>query len=232
MNDSRLAGWLPDDLPSDPMHWAEAWIKEATSAGVRNNPNSLTLATVSAAGQPSSRVVLCKQFVADPGYFVIYTNYESRKVKELSENPQVSTVFHWDSLGRQIRIDGIAVRSPEAESDEYFASRDWRSQLGAWGSDQSRSIESREALQAQIRQRADELGLRLGDNSQSLADDDPPDIARPPHWGGVRIWATAIELWINGVDRIHDRALWTREIDSTSEHGYAVTPWIGKRLQP
>ena len=214
------------------MHWADAWIKEAASAGVRKNPNSLTLATVSSTGQPSARVVLCKQFVPDPGYFVVYTNYESRKSDEMSENANVSAVFHWDSMGRQLRIDGVAVRSPEAESDAYFASRDWGSQLGAWGSDQSRPVASREALLVQIRERASELGLQLGDDTHTLLDDEPPAIARPPHWGGFRIWATAIELWINGVDRIHDRALWTRDIVRSSEYEFSITPWNGKRLQP
>ena len=232
LNDLRLADRLPDDLPSDPMHWADAWIKEAISAGLRRNPNSVTLATVAASGQPSSRVLLCKQFVPDPGYFVIYTNYESRKTRELTENPHVAAVFYWDSIGRQIRIEGLAVRSPEEESDAYFASRDWGSKLGAWGSDQSLPVESRSALLAQIRERAADLGLELGDDTHTLVGDAPPDIARPRHWGGIRIWATAIELWINGVDRIHDRALWKRDIVRSSEHEFTISPWVGTRLQP
>lgn len=227
-----LADRLPDELPGDPMHWADAWIKEATSANVLKNPNALTLATVSEAGQPSARVVLCKQFVPDPGYFVVYTNYESRKTRELLGNPNVCAVFHWDSLGRQIRIEGKAVLAPKSESDAYFASREWGSQLGAWGSDQSRPIESRAALLAQIRKRGESLGLEFGDGSSALNSEDIPEIPRPPHWGGVRIWARAIELWINGVDRIHDRALWQREIVQTSDHGFSVTPWTGTRLQP
>jgi pyridoxamine 5'-phosphate oxidase len=232
VNDLRLADRLPDELPADPMHWADAWIKEATTSAVRKNPNSLTLATVSSSGEPSARVVLCKQFVPDPGYFVIYTNYESRKSAQLAENPAVSGVFHWDSMGRQIRIDGTAVRSPEPESDAYFASRDWGSQLGAWGSDQSRPIASREALLAQIRNRGAELGLELGENTHTLVSGDPPEIPRPPHWGGIRIWASSIELWINGIDRIHDRALWKRDIVRSSADEFSVTPWVGSRLQP
>ena len=232
MNDLRLADRLPDELPADPMHWADAWIKEAISAGVRRNPNAVTLATVSQSGQPSARVVLCKRFVPDPGYFIVYTNYESRKTLELLQNPKVSAVFHWDSLGRQIRIDGMAVLSPEAESDEYFATREWGSQLGAWGSDQSRPIESREALLAQIRSRGEKLGLELGDDTTELGDADIPEIPRPAHWGGIRIWAHAIELWINGIDRVHDRALWERDIVQASEHEFSVTPWVGTRLQP
>ena len=232
MNDQMLADRLPDELPGDPMHWADAWIKEAMSANVRKNPNALTLATVSDSGRPSARVVLCKRFVPDPGYFVVYTNYESRKTRELLANANVSAVFHWDSLGRQIRIDGTAVLSPESESDAYFASREWGSQLGAWGSDQSRPVESRAALLAQIRARGKSLGLKFGSDTASLDSADVPDIPRPPHWGGIRIWARAIELWINGVDRIHDRALWERDIVQASEHEFSVTPWTGTRLQP
>ncbi|MBT8080725.1 MAG: pyridoxamine 5'-phosphate oxidase [Gammaproteobacteria bacterium] len=227
-----LADRLPDELPGDPMHWADAWIKEATSANVQKNPNALTLATVSATGQPSARVVLCKHFVPDPGYFVVYTNYESRKTRELLGNANVCAVFHWDSLGRQIRIEGKAVLAPESESDAYFASREWGSQLGAWGSDQSRPIESRAALLAQIRERGELLGLEFGDGTGTLNSDDIPEIPRPPHWGGIRIWARSIELWINGVDRIHDRALWQREIVQASDHGFSVAPWTGTRLQP
>lgn len=232
MNDQRLADRLPDTLPADPMHWADAWIKEAISAAVRPNPNAVTLATVSATGQPSARVVLCKKFVPDPGYFVIYTNYESRKTVELLHNPKVSAVFHWDSLGRQIRIDGMAVLSPAAESDAYFATREWGSQLGAWGSDQSRPIDSREALRAQIKRRGEKLGITFGDDPGALRDDDVPNIPRPAHWGGIRIWAQAIELWINGVDRIHERARWERDIVQSSEHEFSVSPWTGTRLQP
>lgn len=214
------------------MHWADAWLKEAISGELQRNPNSVTLATVAGDGQPSARVVLCKEFVPDPGYFVIYTNYESRKCRELADNAQVSAVFYWDSIGRQIRIEGTAVRSPASESDAYFASRDWGSKLGAWGSDQSRPLESREALLLQIRERGRDLGLVIGDDTQTLTSGESVEIPRPPHWGGIRIWAHSVELWINGADRVHDRALWQRDIVRASEYDFSVTPWTGTRLQP
>ena len=223
---------LPDELPVDPMHWADAWIKEATASEIQRNPNSMTLVTVDADANPSARVVLCKEFVPEPGYLVFYTNYNSKKVKDLEQCAKVAAVFHWDALGRQIRIEGLAVRSPEAENDAYFATRDWGSQLGAWGSDQSETIASHAALVSQIRQRASDLGLTLDADTQTLADDNIPDIARPAHWGGFRLWATMVELWIEGKNRIHDRACWQRDIVRATEHTFTTTPWTGNRLQP
>lgn len=232
MKDAMLADRLPDELPSDPMHWADAWLKEAMAAKVQRNPNSMTIASVGADSKPSSRVVLIKEFVPDPGYLVFYTNYRSKKSLELAANPNAAALMHWDSMGRQIRIEGTVVRTPEAESDDYFNTRDWGSQLGAWGSDQSETIESHDALVSQIRQRAVDLGLTLDPDTQTLADDNIPDIPRPPHWGGFRLWATVIELWIEGKNRIHDRASWQRDIVRASEHSFTTTPWVGTRLQP
>jgi pyridoxamine 5'-phosphate oxidase len=215
------------------MYWADAWIKEATASGVQPHPNAMTLATVGSDATPSTRVVLCKDFVPDPGYLVFYTNYHSRKALDIAENARVAAGFHWDELGRQLRIEGIAVRSPDKESDRYFASRDWGSQLGAWGSDQSKIVDSRGDLVRQIRSRASDLGIELADNkTDKLKQENPPLVIRPPHWGGFRVWATAIELWIAGADRIHDRALWSRDIVRSSDHNFTVTPWAGNRLQP
>jgi pyridoxamine 5'-phosphate oxidase len=228
----KTADRLPDELPADPMHWADAWIKEATAGEVQRNPTSMTIVTVDADARPSARVVLCKEFVPDPGYLVFHTNYRSRKVKELDQCASVAAVFHWDALGRQIRIEGQAVRSPEAESDAYFETRDWGSQLGAWGSDQSEVLESREALVAQLRERAAKLGLSVSDDLQTLHGKERPRIERPPHWGGIRVWASAIELWIEGKDRIHDRGCWTRSLARASDHTFNTTPWVGRRLQP
>ena len=232
MTNPYLAPTLPDDLPDDPMSWAEAWLREATDQAVQRNPNSMTLVTVSESGQPSARVVLCKSFVADPGYVVLYTNYKSRKVIEIQSRPHVAATFHWDALGRQIRLEGIAVTSPDEESDDYFATRDWGSQLGAWGSDQSAPLESRQALREQVLDRARLLGINVTDNLQSLKDDQIPTISRPPHWGGVRIWPSQIELWIEGADRIHDRAAWSRTLDPAGDHDFEAGPWVGTRLQP
>ena len=164
------------------MHWADAWLKEAMASGVQRNPNSMTIVSVDDEGQPSARVVLCKQFIPDPGYLVFHTNYRSRKSRELSNNPRAAAVFHWDSLGRQVRIEGLVVQSPEKESDDYFASRGWGSQLGAWGSDQSEPVESKAVLIKQIRARGESLGLSLGADTTELVDDKVPTIERPPHW--------------------------------------------------
>jgi pyridoxamine 5'-phosphate oxidase len=227
-----LAARLPDDLPGDPMHWAAAWLNEATAQCVQRNPNAMNLATVGNDAMPSARVVLCKDFVPDPGYLVFYTNYKSRKVEELRANPRVAVTFHWDALGRQVRIEGAAVFSPAAESDAYFASRDPGSQLGAWGSDQSAPLASREALLRQLRERAAGLGLNVSDDLRSIHEADRPVIPRPAHWGGVRVWASGIELWIEGEDRIHDRARWRLQLERKDEHGFAAGGWSGTRLQP
>ena len=224
---------LPADLPGDPMHWAAAWLGEATRRSVQRNPNSMTLATVAEDGTPSARVVLCKSFVEDPGYAVFFTNYESRKIAHINSAPEVALTFHWDTLGRQVRLQGAAVFSPADESDAYFASRDRGSQIGAWGSDQSTELASRQALIDQIRERAQALGVGLSADMQPLAgDDDEPAIPRPSHWGGVRVWPRSIELWIEGANRIHDRAIWHRELQSSGEHDFAAGSWSGTRLQP
>ncbi len=223
MSVDRHAERLPEELPDDPMHWAASWFERGIDEQVQRNPNSMTLVSVGADQRPSARVVLCKSFLPDPGYLVLYTNYRSRKCVELDNNPHVSLVLHWDELRRQIRIEGIAVKSPPAESDAYFASRDRGSQLGAWGSDQSRPIASRDALLRQLDKRAAELGI---------SDDPDKPIPRPAHWGGIRVWADAVELWIEGADRVHERARWTRELTPESDSTFASTPWVGTRLQP
>jgi len=205
------------------MHSVGEWLAHATGQAVQPNPNAMTLSTVDSEGRPSARVVLCKLLVADPGYVVFYTNYQSRKCAEISANPHVSLVFHWDTLGRQARLEGIAVKSPAAESDAYFASRDRGSQIGAWGSDQSRPIESRDALLRQLESRAAEMGF---------AGDPDATIPRPPHWGGIRVWPFAVELWIEGSNRVHDRARWERRLQPVGDDTFSVSAWAGIRLQP
>ncbi len=232
MTNVYLAPTLPDELPNDPMHWAEAWLAEAAAQTVQRNPSSMTLVTVNDRAQPSARVVLCKAFVADPGYLVFYTNYQSKKVQELTRNSNVAVAFHWDSLGRQIRIEGQAVLSPAEESETYFATRDCGSQIGAWGSDQSMPIDSRQALFAQVRNRAHELGVAVSDSLRPLEGAKQPMIARPPHWGGVRIWADRIELWLEGIDRIHERAAWKRTLTRETDFEFSAGTWAGTRLQP
>ena len=232
MTDPRSATRLPKELPTDPMHWLEAWLDEATEKQVQRNPNTMTAITVSKSGQPAGRQVLCKDFVADPGYVVFYTNYNSDKGRHLEHNHNIGLLFHWDSFGRQARLEGIAVRSPAEESDAYFASRDWGSQLGAWGSDQSSPLESRAALIAQVTRRATRLGVNAAGNIKSVATGDRPVIPRPPHWGGFRVWPRRIELWIEGTDRIHDRARWERTLERGDDDAIVVGDWQGTRLQP
>lgn len=231
-NQPATTGRLPAQLPENPMPLALQWFDYAQDAANQRNPNAFTLATVNDDGVPSARVVLCKAFVADPGYLVFYTNYQSAKARAVLANSRVAAVMHWDALGRQLRVEGFAVKSPAAESDAYFASRGWGSQLGAWGSDQSRPITSREQLVQQIRDRAVKLGVALGDDINTLAVDTSPEIRRPPHWGGFRIWPTALELWVEGADRIHDRARWERRLHARDEHSFDCGSWTASRLQP
>ncbi len=214
------------------MPLAHSWIAEASAQAVQRNPAAMTIVSVAENGKPSARIVLCKSFVADPGYLVFYTNYRSRKAAEFSANQYAAALFHWDALGRQIRIEGMITRSPEVESDAYFETRDWGSQLGAWGSDQSASIESREALITQIRSRGTELGLPLEDGTRRISNSEIPRIERPPHWGGFRLWVTSIELWVEGADRIHDRGFWSRDILDLENEPVRMTPWTSTRLQP
>jgi pyridoxamine 5'-phosphate oxidase len=214
------------------MRWVKAWLDEAVEKAVQRNPNSMTAITVRADGQPSGRVVLCKSFVADPGYLVFYTNYESDKVRDLDIDNRIALVFHWDVFGRQVRIEGEAVRSPAEESDAYFSTRDFGSQLGAWGSDQSATLESRAALIAQVGRRAVKLGVSAAKNVASIAAHNRPVIPRPPHWGGIRVWARRVELWLEGDDRIHDRARWERTLERTGNDTFATGAWKGTRLQP
>jgi pyridoxamine 5'-phosphate oxidase len=232
LTDPCTATRLPTELPDDPMHWAKAWLDEAVEKQVQRNPNAMTAITVGGDGRPSGRSVLCKEFVADPGYVVFYTNYRSDKARQIEENNNVALLFHWDVFGRQVRMEGVAVKSPAEESDAYFATRDWGSQLGAWGSDQSSPLESRAALIAQVGRRAVKLGVKAAQSLKSIAIEDRPAIQRPPHWGGYRVWPRRIELWIEGTDRIHDRARWERELQQSDTGEFTVGAWSGTRLQP
>ena len=231
-NDPCSAKTLPTTLPSDPMIWAKAWLDEAIAKALQPNPNSMTAITLGENGQPSGRVVLCKDLVTDPGYLVFYTNYKSDKVRHLTNNNQIALVFHWDMFGRQVRLEGEAVRSPAEESDAYFKTRDWGSQLGAWGSDQSAPLESRAALIAQVGRRAVKLGVGAAINLKSIAVANRPIIPRPLHWGGIRVWPRRVELWMAGTDRIHDRARWDRSLARNDDDSFTVGEWTGTRLQP
>ena len=134
---------LSDPLPAEPLEVAAAWLAEAWKLGRQPNPNSMSLATSSPAGTPSVRIVLCKAIVTPPGYVVFYTNYRSRKGRELAENPRAAAVMHWDHLQRQVRIEGVVDIAAAADSDAYFASRALQSRIGAWASSQSEPLASR-----------------------------------------------------------------------------------------
>jgi pyridoxamine 5'-phosphate oxidase len=221
---------LPDPLPAEPLALAAGWLAEATRRQIQPNPNAMVLATVDASSRPSARVVLCKQITPQPGILTFYTNYHSRKGRELEAHPRAAIVMHWDGLRRQLRVEGPIVRASAAESDAYFATRNWQSRLGAWASQQSEPIGSRaEQLKKQAK-----TALRLAlpvPSGDEAASDPGLRIARPPHWGGYQLWAEAVELWVEGSARIHDRARWQRTLRATAD-GFEPGPWSATRLQP
>lgn len=223
---------LPDPLPADPMPLASTWLRQAFDEQVQRNPNSMSLATIGDDGKPSVRVVLCKEIVADPGYLVFYTNYDSRKGHELAAHPWAAVVFQWDTLGRQLRVEGPVVRALASESDDYFASRPWRSRLAAITSDQSAPLASRQLLLQRLRETAERLGAP--DPFTTEEDDEEPGLRlpRPPNWGGYRLWAASVELWVEGEHRLHDRARWIREMAPAGGGRFHAESWRHQRLQP
>ena len=172
----------------DPFEQFAVWFDEARKAEIFE-PNAMTLGTASADGRPSGRVVLLKGF--SPQGFTFYTNYNSAKGRELSENPNCFLHFFWNELERQVIIRGSASRTAPDVSDEYFASRPYESQLGAWASDQSSVVESREALE----RRFSELRERYKEGQ----------VSRPPHWGGFLVTPDEFEFWQGRPSRLHDR---------------------------
>ena len=219
---------LPDPLPAQPLVIANRWLADSWKLRQQPNPNAMVIATVDPGGKPSARVVLCKDIVPEPGYLVFYTNYLSRKGRQLAENPRAAAVIHWDALHRQVRVEGPVVKAPEADSDDYFASRPWQSRLGAWASAQSEPIGSREELQAAVADAA----KRFGTPPPEATGDENVVVPRPPHWGGYRLWAESVELWVEGDARIHDRARWTRSLTMRSDGSVDAGPWTATRLQP
>ena len=178
---------------TNPFTLFDSWYKEAVEAEI-NDPDAIALASVNADGMPSVRMVLLRQW-SDEGFF-FFTNYESRKAGELVATGKAAFCLHWKSLRRQIRVTGEVSKASAERSDAYFASRGRGSRIGAWASEQSRPLESREALATAVA----EVEQRF-----------PDDVPRPPHWGGFMIVPQEIEFWADGEHRLHDRFRFTRD---------------------
>lgn len=202
--DYRLAALEESSVDTNPIEQFQVWFLEAQSAKLPE-PNAMTIATVNADGHPSARVVLLKGL--DARGFVFYTNYDSRKGREIAAHPFAALVFHWNELERQVRIEGSVVRISEAESDTYFNSRPIGSRIGAWTSPQSEVITSRDVLTDKEKMMIQKYG------------DQPP---RPAHWGGLRVVPKVIEFWQGRSSRLHDRLRYRQ-----TSHG-----WIIDRLAP
>lgn len=194
------------DLLDDPIRQFEKWLEQAIELDL-NDPTAMVLATVDATGQPSQRIVLLKHL--DHRGFVFFTNYGSRKVLELMDNPKVSLLFPWHAIDRQVKICGVPEKTTEEESLEYFDSRPKDSQLAAWASNQSQPIASREALLAQL----EAVKQRFGQERVPL----------PDFWGGLRVKPTQMEFWQGGESRLHDRFEYNLEPDGG---------WSIRRLAP
>jgi pyridoxamine 5'-phosphate oxidase len=192
---------LEEHAERDPLKQFGAWFEEATNAGLRV-PEAVALATATGEGAPSARMVLLKDF-GERG-FVFYSNYESRKGRELAANPRAALLFYWDPLRRQVRIEGEVGRLPAAESAAYFRTRPPGARLSAWASRQSDVVESRAALEDEVeRLRGRELDA-------------------PPHWGGYLLRPSVFEFWQHREDRLHDRLRYRRDGNL----------WVLERLAP
>lgn len=201
-----MNGLHENDVAANPFDQFRSWLDQALAAQLPQ-PLGMALATATANGLPSNRLVLLRGF--DERGFVFFTNYESRKARELDRNPQAALVFYWAELDRQVRIEGHVERASAAESDAYFQSRPRGSRLGAWASPQSQVIANRDVLD----HRMDELAAKYGEG----------EIPRPPHWGGYRVIPTMIEFWQGQTNRLHDRIRYRR---------LAENAWRLERLAP
>lgn len=202
----ELGGLSESDLTPDPMTLFRSWFEAARAGGI-GEPNAMVLATSGDTG-PSSRTVLLKGMGTDG--FVFFTNYESRKGRELAANPACSLLFGWYPLQRQVRVEGAATPTSRAETETYFASRPRDSQLGAWASAQSTEVTSRAALEARY--------------AETEARFDGQEIPAPPHWGGYRVTPVSIEFWQGRRGRMHDRIRYQRDRDGGG--------WRTARLAP
>ncbi|MEE4421274.1 pyridoxamine 5'-phosphate oxidase [Streptomyces sp. DSM 41528] len=214
----RAEGLAESDLAASPYDQFARWFTDATVARL-HEPNAMVVSTADAAGRPSSRTVLLKGF--DDRGFVFFTNYRSRKGRELAENPYVSLLFPWHPLARQVVVTGTAERIGRDETAAYFRTRPHGSQLGAWASDQSAPVASRTELE----QAYEELAARYPEGEQ---------VPAPPHWGGYRVAAETVEFWQGRHNRLHDRLRYVREkaADAGTGSGAAEITWRVERLAP
>jgi pyridoxamine 5'-phosphate oxidase len=185
---------------TDPCQLFELWFAEAQASEI-NDPEAMALATVDEHGRPAVRMVLLKGH--SPTGFVFYTNEQSAKGDQLAQNPRAALLFHWKSLRRQVRAEGPVERVPDADADAYFATRARDSQLGAWASDQSRPLDSRETFE----RRFEEVKNRF----------EGQDVPRPPQWRGYRVVPEHMEFWSDRPYRLHERRLFVRDGDSWTE---------------
>ncbi len=203
--DYGLKGLSPDQCHIDPYGQLQQWLDEALKAGVPD-ATAMHLATVDSNARPSGRIVLLKGIADDAVHF--YTNYDSRKGHQLAANPYAASTFFWPELERQVRIEGRVEKLRTGDSDAYFASRPYGSQIGAWVSAQSQALEAPE----QLLERERELRAKY-----------PTEVPRPPHWGGYRLVADRMEFWQGRPSRLHDRVLYLPSGDGA---------WHRSRLQP
>lgn len=199
---------LPRPAPDDPLPLVRRWLFDAQER-TEINPWAMALASVSADGRPSVRFVLLKALLETEACIVFYTNYGSRKAAELDAAGRGAAALYWPDTGRQLRFEGRVERSPAAESDAYFASRPRASQLNAWASEQSRAIDTPDAM-------AERLAARQREFADQTA------VPRPPGWGGYRLHLESVEFWVAGDDRFHERLQYTRSTGG----------WTSRWLQP